>query len=294
MIMFVAGLISSALSFLTFSNNETRQVGAGIYLLASSITSFLTICMLVIKFWFFVLTQTDAYTSRSVLHGGCLIIEPALKLFSYLDSWLNACVAIERAIAVSRGVRFDKGRSKRIARVALVTLPCVIMGSIIDEPLHRQLIDDRETQSVRCITRYLRSAQDYNTFILFFHFLGPFAANLFSALYIIFGTGRQRSASQGGHRCKEQLRRQLREHKQLLISPVVLVILSLPRLVISLLCGCINVSRHSWLYLSGYFISFIPSVLVFAVFVLPFGLYRTKFRACVKRWRRRIQWRSME
>lgn len=294
MVMFVAGLISSALSFLTFSNRETRQVGAGIYLLASSITSFLTICMLVIKFWFFVLTQTDASTSRSVLRGGCLIIEPALKLFSYLDSWLNACVAIERAIAVSRGVRFDKSRSKGIARVSLLTLPCAIMGSIIDEPLHRELIDDRETQSVWCITRYPSPAQNYNTFILFFHFLGPFVANLFSALFIIFGTVRQRSTSQGGHRYSEQFRRQLREHKQLLISPVVLVILSLPRLVISLLCGCIDVSRHSWLYLSGYFISFIPSVLVFAVFVLPFGLYRTQFRASIKRWRRRIQWRSTE
>ena len=289
MIMFVTGLISSALSFLTFSNRETRQVGAGIYLLASSITSFLTICMFTIKFWFFVLTQTDASVSRSVLRGGCLIIEPALKLFSYLDSWLNACVAIERAIAVSRGVKFDKGRSKRIARVALATLPFVIMGSIIHEPLHRQLFDDRATGWIWCITRYPRSAQDYNTFILFFHFLGPFAANLLSALFIIFGTVRQRSMTQVGQSYTEYFLRQLREHKQLLIGPVALVILSLPRLIISLLSGCVDVSHYPWLYLSGYFISFIPSVLVFVVFVLPSGLYKRQFRESVRRWRKRIQ-----
>ena len=289
MVMFVAGLISSALSFLTFSNRETRQVGAGIYLLASSITSFLTICMFAIKFWFFVLTQTDASVSRSVLRGGCLIIEPALKLFSYVDSWGNACVALERAIAVSRGVRFDKSRSKRIARVSLLTLPCVIMGSIIHEPLHRELFDDRATGLIWCITRYPSSAQDYNTFILFFHFLGPFAANLFSALFIIFGTVRQRSMTQVGQSYTEQFLRQLREHKQLLIGPAVLVILSLPRLIISLLSGCVDVSRHPWLYLSGYFISFIPSVLVFVVFVLPSGLYKRQFRESAKRWRKRIQ-----
>ena len=288
MIMFVGGVINSALSFLTFQNRETRQVGTGIYLLASSITSFLTICMFTIKFWFFVLTQNNASTSRSVLHGGCLTIEPVLELALYLDSWLNACVAIERAIAVSTGVKFDKQRSKRIARYLILVLPIIIIASLIHEPLHRQLFDDREMESVWCVTRYSSVVQNYNTVILFIHFIGPAAVNLFSALFIIFGTVRQRSATQVGSSYKEQLLRQLREHKQLLISPIILVLLSLPRLIISLLSGCVDISSHSWLYLSGYFISFIPSVLVFAVFVLPSGLYKKQFRESAKRWRRRL------
>ncbi|CAF4376287.1 unnamed protein product, partial [Adineta steineri] len=45
MIMFVGGLINSILSILTFKNKDLRQVGCGIYLLASSITSFLTISL---------------------------------------------------------------------------------------------------------------------------------------------------------------------------------------------------------------------------------------------------------
>ena len=43
-----------------------------------------------------------------------------LKLFRYLDAWLNARVAIERAIAVSKGVNFDKQRSKRITRCLIL------------------------------------------------------------------------------------------------------------------------------------------------------------------------------
>ena len=289
MLMFVAGVINSVMSFVTFQNKETRLVGSGIYLLASSVTSLLTIYMFTIKFWFFVLTQTGASTSRSSLHGGCLTIEPALKLFLYLDAWLNACVAIERAIAVSKGVNFDKKRSRLVARWVILVLPFIIMASLIHEPLHRQLFDDQEMQSVWCVTRYSSVAQNYNTTILFIHFIGPAAVNLFSALFIIFGTVRQRSALQRGHTYKEQLRRQLKEHKQLLISPVILVLLALPRLIISLLSGCVEISSHSWLYLSGYFISFIPSVLVFAVFVLPSGLYKRQFRESAKRWRKRIQ-----
>ncbi|CAF4264672.1 unnamed protein product, partial [Adineta steineri] len=91
-IMFVAGLINSILSFITFQNKDSQQVGCGMYLLASSITSLLTITMFIIKFWFVVLTHINVSTSLSVLRGGCASIEPILKLFLYLDGWLNACV----------------------------------------------------------------------------------------------------------------------------------------------------------------------------------------------------------
>ena len=282
MTIFSAGLINSALAFLTFKNKEARQVGCGMYLLTSSITSFLTTCTLTIKFWFFVLTQTSPSINRSILRTGCIAIEPALKLFLYLDAWLNACVGIERAIAVGRGVRFDTKQSKCIARWVILLLPFFIMGSIIHEPLHRELFDDTETHLVWCVTRYSSSAQYYNMIVLFFHFLGPYAANLFSALFIVFGTVHRRSNAQSELTYVEQLRRQLREHKQLLISPIILVLLSLPRLIISIISGCVDVADHLWLYLSGYFISFIPSVLVFAVFVLPSGLYKRKFRESIK------------
>ena len=43
MIIFIGGLISSILSFLTFVTKESREIGCGLYLLASSITSLLTV-----------------------------------------------------------------------------------------------------------------------------------------------------------------------------------------------------------------------------------------------------------
>ena len=242
MTLFVAGLINSILSFLTFHNSDARRVGSGMYLLASSITSLFTMCMCSLKFWFFVFTHTDEATGCSILRIGCVVIEPALKLALYLDAWLNACVALERAVAVSRGVKFNKHRSQSVARWIIVLLPLVIMGSIIHEPLHRELFDDNEMESFWCITRYSTSVQYYNSVILFFHFLGPATVNLLSALFIIVGTVRQRSTTRKGHSYMEQFRRQLREHKQLMISPVILFLLWLPRLSISLASGCVDVS----------------------------------------------------
>lgn len=303
MIMFVGGLIGSICSLLTFQNKDLRKVGCCMYLLASSITSLLTISMFTIKYWFVVFTQIYA----SVPLGGCMIIEPLLKLCVYMDAWLNACVAVERTAAVSKGVNFDKNKSKRIARWIIIILPFVIMGTIIHEPLNRDLFkyqteiyksEENENwtnkskehevsvnvtgiyetlRHVWCVTHYSRSLQHYNTFILFFHLVAPFVANLFSALFIIFGVARQRSVTQKQKSYIGHVREQSHEHKQLIISPVILLILALPRLIISLLSECMKASNNPWLYLSAYFISFTPSMLVFVVFVLPSALYRKTF-----------------
>jgi hypothetical protein len=144
-------------------------------------------------------------------------------------------------------------------------------------------------RNVLCITRYSPTIQDYNTAILFFHLVGPFIANLFSALFIIFGAARQRSAARTDHTFREHVQKQLSEHKQLIISPVVLLVLSIPRLIISLLPGCVKTSENLWLYLSAYFISFTPSMLIFLIFVVPSDLYMKTFKESFSSGRRRTR-----
>ncbi|CAF0713756.1 unnamed protein product [Adineta steineri] len=306
-IMFVTGLISGILSFVTFQNKDAQQVGCGIYLLASSITSLLTIIMFIIKFWFVVLTRINVSTSLSVLRGGCASIELILKLFLYLDGWLNACVAIERAVYIFKGVKFDKKKSKCVARRTILILPFFIFCTLIHELVFRRLfeyktardtIDTSKTneetikQYVSCITRYSPSVQVYNIAVLFFHLVGPFIINLFSALFIIFGGARQRSVVQNNQSFKEHIQEQFTEHKQLIISPMILLILSIPRLIISLLSDYMETSENMWLYLGSYFISFTPSMLIFLIFVFPSELYMKAFKQSFNRIRRRTPTKS--
>ncbi|CAF1449839.1 unnamed protein product, partial [Adineta steineri] len=142
-IMFLLGLINSIFSLLTFQNANLRKVGCGIYLLASSITSLLTISMVTINFWFVLLSQMNSSINLSIHRVGCISIEPLLKLFLYFDTWLNACVAIERAIHVYQGVHFNKEKSKRLARWIIFILPLCITATIIHEPLHRNIFEHR-------------------------------------------------------------------------------------------------------------------------------------------------------
>ncbi|CAF1324490.1 unnamed protein product [Adineta steineri] len=301
-IMFIAGLINSVLSFTTFQSKDSQQVGCGMYLLASSITSLLAISTFIIKFWFVVLTHINASTSLSILRAGCASIEPILKLFLYLDGWLNACVAVERAVLIFKGVKFDKKKSKSIARRIILILPVCIVGTLTHELAFRRLFEyepvpdttdtsrtneDTIKRYVSCITHYSPSIQDYNTAVLFFHLVGPFIVNLCSALFIIFGGARQRSMARTNQSLKEHVQEQFREHKQLIISPIVLLALSIPRLIISLLPGCVKTSENLWLYLGPYFISFTPPMLIFLIFVFPSELYMKAFKQLFNRIRRR-------
>ncbi|CAF1124644.1 unnamed protein product [Adineta steineri] len=101
-------------------------------------------------------------------------------------------------------------------------------------------------------------------------------------------TVRQCNTSKSKLTYYQQLIKQLKEHKQILISPILLVILSLPRLIISLLTACIKSSSKPLLYLIGYFISFLPSMLMMLfIFVLTSDLYFKQFKesiqSCFKR-----------
>ncbi|CAF1044965.1 unnamed protein product [Adineta steineri] len=311
-IIFVGGLINSILSLITFQNFELRKVGCGIYLLSSSITSLLTISMLTMKFWFVILTQINfSSVNKLILEIGCISIEPILKLAVYIDTWLNACVAVERAVHVSQGVKFNKNQSRRIARRINFILPLFVLITIIHEPIHRHLLEyttEKYTSQpqyynltmnqtnntdqyemeyhILCVVNYSTSLQHYNTAILFFHLVTPFLANLISAFYIIFGTARQKSITRTKQTYTRHIIEQFNEHKQLIISPLILLLLSMPRLIISLISGCVDVSNNPWLYLSGYFISFTPSMLIFIVFVFPSKLYMKIFRESFQRWTR--------
>jgi hypothetical protein len=287
-IMFVATFINSVLSMITFATKESRAVGCGLYLLASSITSLLTMSIFILKFWFLILTQIHTSVSNSVLQKGCVSIEFILKVCLYTDNWLNACVALERSITVYKEVNFKKMLSKRIARWIIIILPLIIAVSIIHEPINRDIFEDKDEKRFWCVFHYSPSIHIYNTIILIFHTVGPFCINLFSSLFIILRGTRRRAVVQRRQTFRQHLRKQFKGHKNLIIGPIILVVLVLPRLMISFLSGCVKVSHNAWLYLLGYFVSFIPSMSIFFVFVLPSKFYRKQFKESIQFIRRRI------
>ncbi|CAF3637671.1 unnamed protein product [Rotaria sp. Silwood1] len=109
----------------------------------------------------------------------------------------------------------------------------------------------------------------FNSILHTFHFLVPFVINLISAVILITAKSRQKSNLQTNQSFLTLLKEQIRQHKNLFTAPILLIILALPRLILLFVAKCMKSTNDTWLLLIGYFISFIPPMLTFIVFILP-------------------------
>jgi len=281
-VMLTLGLLNGILSIITFKGKTLRRVGCGLYLMGSSVNCILITMIFTFKFWLLVLSQMGSIRNRSFLHIHCISIDFLMQICVSMDQWLSACVAIERAMATMKGVQFNRKMSKRVAKWMIFVLLLIVIVSFIHDPIHRGLITDDDEQRIWCIVNYSTKLNVFNSFINIIHFLVPFFLNVISAILIIMRAARHRSIARPHQTYRDHVREQFQEHKHLVISPCVLIILSFPRLYISFISGCMKSARNPWLYLIGYFISFAPSMLTFVVFVLPSELYKKEFWKAIR------------
>jgi hypothetical protein len=282
-LMLLIGLVNGILSTMTFSSKNIREVGCGSYLFASSILSILAAIILTVKMGLLIITQSLWTTNHIILLINCNSIEFILRFLPAIGDWLTTCVAIERAFLIIKGVNFNKRRSKQIAPWIIlgVIIFCFVSG--IQDPIHRKLIHDKEEERTWCIARYSSKLQIYDSTIHLVHFITPFSINLISAILIIMLAARTHSNARKKQTYKQYLREQFHEYKHLIISPFALVIIGVPRLIISFLSGCMKSLRNPWLFLFGYFISFLPPLLIPLLYILPSETYTKELRIVIRR-----------
>jgi hypothetical protein len=277
MLIFLIGIINFLLSIITFQNKQTRVTGCGIYLLISSINSIFIIILFTNKFWILVLTQIGTITNRSFLKFNCITVDFFLKVFLSINDWLNACVAIERGFTVMKGVKFNQTQSKTIAKWVIGIVFLLNVLTFLYDPLYRRMIDDIEEQRTWCVIIYSSTLRIINSIVNFGHSLVPFLINIISALVIIICIARNRFISKKQQTFFQHFNEQFHEHKHLFLSPIILIILVMPRLIISFVSGCMKSARNPWIYLLSYFISLMPPLLTFFIFVLPSKAYKDEF-----------------
>ncbi|CAF1548373.1 unnamed protein product, partial [Adineta steineri] len=283
-IMFILGCLNGLICILTFRQKPLIEVGCGIYLLMNSITSLLTITLFTIKYCQLVTFQMNLITNRSFIDFNCKSTDVLLKIFLCFGDWLNACTAIERAFATLQGPHFSKAKSKNIAKKIIPIVLSLITISYIHDPISRQLFDDEDENRTWCIVKYSTSLTIFDKFINLFHFLAPFIINILSALVIIIQVFRSR-AKVNQKTSNVTISAQIKQHKHLLISPCILILLALPRLIILFTSRCMKSAQNPWLFLVGYYISFVPPLLIIPVFILPSTTYKKEFLGVIRKMR---------
>ncbi|CAF1503122.1 unnamed protein product [Adineta ricciae] len=292
-LFFIFGIINGILSFITFKNQSVREVGCGIYLLGSSITTLLTMIMFALKYFVYLSTQMAFFSNKSFLKVQCFSLDFLLRICLNMDQWLNACIALERAVTVIQGAQFNRKKSKTSAKKIIIILLICNISTSIHDPIYRGLSEEEnennEHKRIWCVVNYSSNLQIYNRIINTFHFFIPFLVNLISSIILITKKSHQQSNLHKNQPYSDELRKQLREHRRLLIAPVVLFLVALPRLILSYLSKCMNSTRDSVLFLCGYFISFIPPIITFMIFVIPSEFYRKEYQKSITQYRQRIQ-----
>ncbi|CAF1399531.1 unnamed protein product [Adineta steineri] len=288
-IFIITGLINGILSLITFMNKTLWQVGCGLYLLTSSITTLFITIMFGLKFFILLLSHMSIISNRSFLSGQCYSFDYILRMFVSIDQWLNACIAIERTTAVIKGVSFDKNKSKKTAKLMMAILFITVAVNYVHDPIHRYIIDevnqdDSRQNRIWCIMKDSLSLKTYNSFIHTFHFISPFIINLISTIVLIVVKTRQQANLHKKQTYKQTLYKTIKEHKNLLTAPIVLVILGVPRIILTFISNCMKSPSDAWLFLLGYFISFIPPMLIFLIYILPSTVYRNTFHNTVKQY----------
>jgi hypothetical protein len=293
-IFILAGFIDGIISLITFHNKIICEVGCGLYLLSSSITTLLTMTIFGLKFGILILAQMSVIKNRSFLSIQCYSIDMILRICLYMNQWLHAFVAIERATTTIKGARFSKKKSKKIAKLVIRIILILTIATNIHDPLHRRLIhekqnDDDDEIRTWCIVTYSSKLQTYSYIVHILHFIVPFLCNLIASIILITKKSEQQTHIRSNQTFKQLLQQQFFEHKRLFIGPFILVILAIPHLIISFISKCMKSANESWLFLMTYFISFIPSILNSLIFIFPSKFYKVQLRMTMNRYQTNIQ-----
>ncbi|CAF1270611.1 unnamed protein product [Rotaria sordida] len=168
-LMFAIAIVNGILSIITFRTKQSLQIGSGLYLLASSITSFLTMTLFTAKFVLLLLSQMSIITNYYFLKSNCLCLDMFMKSFLAIRDWLNACVSIERTLTIRLEINFNKVKSKQIAKKIIFGIYLSVFASFIYDPVHRRLLEDTDEQRIWCIVRYSSSQVRQRTFSNWLH-----------------------------------------------------------------------------------------------------------------------------
>jgi hypothetical protein len=274
------GLFLNSLAFITFIQPDARNVGVGIYLLILSIVDQLGLFLLGAKLLFILHTQMSdsSMLNHRLLRNSFATLDYLLILLSCLSDWLHACVSVERAVSAAKRVNFSKPSSRRLVKYVCLGLGIFITVSFLHEPFSRSIIEDPRSLTVWCVKGFRFAwLRKYGSIINIIHLFAPFVCNVLSTSFLLMTLTRNKAIVKKKKMAKTFFS-QLHQHKNLIISPIVSIFLVMPRLILSLVNACTKNAWMNILFLSGYFISFLPLLSTFIIFVLPAEVYNKVLR----------------
>jgi hypothetical protein len=176
-------------------------------------------------------------------------------------------------------------KKPRLAFGLSIFVILVVSGMHIHEIMHYVTIVDRSYTSVSitlCVTSYVQQLISvYNRVNVLIHYFVPFAIQVVSITILIvqISRSRARANSRRQETFIDLFKKQFKTHREHYITPIIIVLSSLPQTILSFSYACTE-PKQSWqryMLLTTYFLSYLPQMLGFILYVLPSTTYTEEF-----------------
>ena len=265
------GFFNNFCSFLTFIRPTPRKFGVRYYLLIITCLNQISLFCVLVKFIQIIVETTTIELCRAVSYS--------LSTFTRSTYWLTSWVTIDRLLLIIIPTSSFLKNPRFALRISIVTL-LIVFTLHVHELLYSTMIEYESSASSICITNFDTSLISiYNRVSTLIHYLVSFFIQVISISFIIVLAACSRAKTlKKNINFTQILKKQLGIHKELYITPMIIILSALPQTILTFSLACTqmtNWQRH--LLLISYLFSYTPQILGFILFVIPSSTFKQEF-----------------
>ena len=287
------GSISNLINFIVLSNKKLQRVGCNIYLLHVTIVSQLALMTLLSRFLYMLFIQIYDVENTLAIKMCCICLEYLLCLLPPLFDRFIVCISMQRAYIVIHNVQFTQLVALNRTKLTYYIIVLIYLFNILStlhRPFHLVLVGEPILYSERirhlwCILQFNSNRWNiYEKFINIFHLFVPLLLNLISIISFLcykikFQLTLSTTTTSSNKNCCRTLQNQLSKYKTVFISTFLIILLEIPRCVVTLFYACITHQWHRSILLIVNLISFLPLTTLLFIFILPSPKYKQHLQA---------------
>ena len=281
-LMFFAGALTNYASFITFKRPNLRKIGVCAYLLILSLINQCSLLTLFLK----IISIPIGFPSDI----SCKIISYTLSVFTRYSGWLTSWITIERVCFLL--FPFNSFLNKPRISIVLSLITLIIIALMHIHELFVYTAASIPEKTTFCTAHFDRLST-YNRVTVLIHYIVPFCVQIVSTTVLIVLAARSRSRVNSNRTMTIKFfRRQFKNHRELYITPVIIILSAIPHSALSfgLACNTLSVSWQRHALIMTYFLSYTPQLLGFVLFVLPSSKYSNEFQQTQLAKKRLFRW----
>ncbi|CAF4054909.1 unnamed protein product [Adineta steineri] len=279
-IIFIIGILNNYITLITFKRPNLFKLGVGKYLFLLSFISQCSLLSLLIK-------TLQSIFELFLNDLSCKIIAFLLSVFTRYSFWLISWVTLDRLYSILFPFSNLLKKSYTTYIISIITL--IIIGIMhIHELLFYIIVQDPHGPII-CVANFTRNISVYNRVTVLIHYMVPFAIQIISITILIYTAAQTRLRATRNSKTTfvQVFKQQFNNYKELYVTPSIIILSSLPQVILAFSLNCnepLQWQRHALLIV--YFLSYIPQLLGFILFILPSRKFLKEFRetSLAKRW----------